>query len=262
MSIPQEISDKFVRFVVVDCMGKYHEVTPESFDQCPAFLGDDPRMALLLRFIRNEIGKVKRDERPPKHIEYMFYESNIQVSTVQWDVKDGERFDIGFVDTDGLKKPCPVIIHASSFGSIERTLCAILESIAVEEAAGRIPMFPLWLAPTQVRLVPVSGEHIDHAVEISERLSSQSIRVDVDDTVDTVGKKVRNAELEWVPYIAVIGNKERQSNRLAVRERRDAGQRMCSEAELLESIRAEVGSMPYRPIPLPRLISERPIFWG
>jgi len=74
--------------------------------------------------------------------------SNVQISTVQWDVKDGERFSIGFVDEGGDKHPCPVIVHASSFGSIERTLCAILENIAIDAGRAKPPMLPVWLSPT------------------------------------------------------------------------------------------------------------------
>lgn len=188
--------------------------------------------------------------------------SNIQVSTVQWDVKDGERFDIGFVDEDGCKHPCPVIIHASSFGSIERTLCAMLESIAVDEAEGRVPMFPLWLAPAQVRVVPVSAEHVAHAADICRRLAASSVRADVDDSNDTVSKKIRNAEREWIPYIAVIGQKELESGQLSVRCRKDGSQALRPEAEIIRAVRAEVGDMPYRPLPLPCMLSQRPVFWG
>ena len=126
----------------------------------------------------------------PVHPEYQCITedgANVQISTVQWDVKDGERFDIGFTDEAGHKVPCPVIVHASSFGSIERTLCAILENIAVDSAAGMPPMFPFWLAPTQVRIVPVSDAFVDAALEVCAALTAHRVRVDVDDRTETVG---------------------------------------------------------------------------
>ena len=215
----------------------------------PAFFKLMPRMTHYYA-IKNEYQVITEDK------------SNIQVSTVQWDVKDGARFDIGFVDEDGRKQPCPVIIHASSFGSIERTLCAMLESIAVDEAEGRVPMFPLWLSSTQVRIVSVSDEYVAPALDISRRMTAKSVRVDVDDSDDTVSKKIRNAEKEWVPYIAVVGQKESESGMLSVRCRKTGRQEIRSETELVESIHAEVGDMPYRPLPLPCKLSERPVFWG
>ena len=110
--------------------------------------------------------------------EYQFIaedKSNIQVSTVQWDVKDGKRFNIAYIDEQDQKRPCPVIIHASSFGSIERTLCAILENIALDEARGVPPMFPLWLAPTQVRIIPVSDTYPAFAIDICDRISCPGV---------------------------------------------------------------------------------------
>jgi len=188
--------------------------------------------------------------------------SNIQVSTVQWDVKDGERFDIGFVDPAGKKHPCPVIIHASSFGSIERTLCAILENIASDESEGKVPMFPLWLSPTQARIVPVSDDFLSPALELCDRVSDRDVRADVDDGDGTVGKKIRNAEKEWIPFVVVMGEKEAKSGRLAVRVRENSSQDQMAEAGLVDAVRQGVEGMPFRPVPLPRRLSRRPIFFG
>jgi threonyl-tRNA synthetase len=188
--------------------------------------------------------------------------SNIQVSTVQWDVKDGERFNIGYVDDHGQKHPCPVIIHASSFGSIERTLCAILESIAVDARSGRPPMLPLWLSPTQVRIIPVSSEHLDFTEELADRLSTERIRVDIDDRDETVGKKIRSGEKEWIPYLLVVGEQEKASGMLAVRSREDGGRREMTFNDFVEAVRSKTHGMPYRPLPLPRLVSRRPVFYG
>ena len=201
--------------------------------------------------IKNEYQSITEDE------------SNIQVSTVQWDVKDGERFDIGFVDEDGKKHPVPVILHASSFGSIERTLCTILENIAIDIKAQVPAMFPVWMAPTQVRLCPVKDDFIPFCEELSDRFGKSSVRCDIDDRPDTVSKKIRNAEREWIPYILVVGQKEIDSGELMVRIRAEGKKQQGMPLEaLVERIHAETEGMPYRPLPLPRLVSKRPIFFG
>ncbi|MCP4642791.1 MAG: hypothetical protein GY851_20255 [bacterium] len=188
--------------------------------------------------------------------------ANIQVSTVQWDVKDGERFDIGHVDSDGIKRPCPVILHASSFGSIERTLCAILENVAYDAAHGLRPMLPYWLSPTQVRVLPVADAYVEEACALCDRLAAANIRADVDDRPDTVGKKIRNGETEWVPYLVVFGEREAESGQLAVRCRESGGQLSVSVEALMGTLRDEQGGLPYRPLPLPVRVSRRPVFFG
>ena len=188
--------------------------------------------------------------------------SNVQISTVQWDVKDGQRFDIGFIDEHGLKKPCPVIIHASSFGSIERALCAILETIAIESSGGAAPQFPLWLAPTQVRILPVSERHVLAALAFCEEISRHGIRADVDDRDGTLGKKIRDGEKEWVPYLAVVGQREERSGCLSVRSREDRSQQDMSPDALARTVRERTEGMPYRGLPLPKRLSHRPIFFG
>ncbi|KPK61443.1 MAG: hypothetical protein AMK73_07950 [Planctomycetes bacterium SM23_32] len=215
----------------------------------PAFFKLSPRMTHYYA-IKNEFQSITQDR------------ANIQVSTVQWDVKDGERFDIGFIDEDGRKHPCPVIIHASSFGSIERTLCAILENIAVSADRGRTPMFPLWLAPTQVRVIPVSEKHLELAVQVGDRIAALRVRADVDDRDETVGKKIRNAEREWIPYVLVVGEREESSGELTVRTRGQKEQRTMKLEELAEELRGETEGMPFRPVPLAKLVSRRPTFFG
>lgn len=213
----------------------------------PAFFKLMPEMSHYYA-IKNEFQAITADN------------ANIQISTVQWDVKDGERFNIGYIDDAGKKHPCPVIIHASSFGSIERTLCAILENIAFDEANGKIPAFPLWLAPTQVRIIPVSVKHLSLAEKICERISKKPIRVDIDDMNDTVGKKIRRAAQEWIPYVSVIGDKEAGSQKLAVRERGNDNQQNLTIDELSRQIVSKTNDLPFRPLPLPQFISLRPIF--
>lgn len=215
----------------------------------PAFFKLMPQMSHYYA-IKNEYQVITEDR------------SNVQVSTVQWDVKDGERFNIGYVDDEGHKVPCPVILHASSFGSIERTLCGILEKIAVDAAQGIPPMLPLWLAPAQVRVIPVSEEFLPFAEEVCEEISHSGIRVDVDDRNETVGKKIRHGEQEWIPYLLVVGEKEKSSGRLSVRVRGEKEQPEMFAHEFIELIRAKTEGMPFRPLSLPRLVSRRPTFYG
>jgi len=188
--------------------------------------------------------------------------SNIQVSTVQWDVKDGERFDIGFIDSTGRKTPCPVIIHASSFGSIERTFCSILENIAIDQKAGRTAAFPLWLAPVQARLIPVKDEFAGLALDLAERLTAGRVRADVDERSETVGKRIRDAEKRWVPFIVVVGEKEAAGEALTVRVRGEKEQSCLTVDDLAGRVRVETEGMPYRGLPFPVRVSQRPVFFG
>jgi threonyl-tRNA synthetase len=188
--------------------------------------------------------------------------SNIQVSTVQWDVKDGERFDIGYIGPDGRKHPCPVIIHASSFGSVERTLCTILENIAVDQKRGKKAGYPLWLAPTQVRYIPVTDEFTELALDFAFRTTAARVRADVDERSETVGRRIRDAEKEWVPFICVVGEKEAGGAPLQVRVRGEKAQPRLSLEDLCSRVREGCEGLPYRPLPLPARVSRRPIFYG
>lgn len=187
-------------------------------------------------------------------------DSNVQVSTVQWDVKDGERFNIGYINNKGEKIPCPVIIHASSFGSIERTLCSLLENIAINEKSGIVPMFPLWLSPTQVRIIPVSEEYLPFASELCKKIRSHNIRVDIDDRGETVGKSIRKGEQEWIPYMLVAGEKEKSSSLITVRKREDRSQETIEVEDFIEMVKKRTENMPFRPLPLPVFLSRRPMF--
>jgi len=215
----------------------------------PAFFKLMPRMTHYY-IIKNEYQSITQDK------------SNIQVSTVQWDIKDGKRFNIGYIDEKGEKHPSPVIIHASSFGSIERTLCVILENIAIDAEKGIPPMLPLWLSPAQVRIINVSDSYLDFALKICEEISSYNIRVDVDDRKETVGKKIRNGEIEWIPYLLVVGEKEKTSGLLTVRSREQGKQEKMRLEDFAKMIKDKTKGMPFRPLPLPKLVSKRPIFYS
>lgn len=176
--------------------------------------------------------------------------------TVQIDVESAERFDISFYDGEEEKRP--PILHTSPTGSIERVLCAILESVSQEEK----PQFPVWLSPTQVRLVPVGSEHEKYCIDIADELSSGDIRVDIDDRDKTVGKRIRRAEKDWVPYTIVFGDREKDSEKVPVRMRKEEREIEMSIEELKTEIRDKTRGKPFEPLPSPGSLSKRPSFTG
>jgi threonyl-tRNA synthetase len=133
-----------------------------------------------------------------------------QLTTVQCDFALPERFEMEYVGEDNQRHR-PVMIHRAIFGSIER-----FSAVLIEHYAGA---FPLWLSPEQMRLVPVADRHVEHARGLAERFRLAGLRPFVDDTSETVGKKVRNAQLMKAPYTLVIGDREIESGRLTVRDR-------------------------------------------
>jgi len=178
----------------------------------------------------------------------------IECPTVQIDVESAERFDIKYYDETGEVRP--IILHTSPTGGIERVLGAILEGQALE----RVPSLPVWLAPTQVRVIPISEKYLQYADEVSCEIQNAKIRVDIDDRDESVSKKVAAAGKEWVPYVAVIGEKEQQEKSLAVTKRVKGSKQLMSVNELIDEVHQNTHQMPYRPLPLPLMLSKRPKF--
>jgi threonyl-tRNA synthetase len=184
------------------------------------------------------------------------------LSTDQIDVENAKRYDITYVDEKGEKQH-PLILHCSPSGAIERDIYALLEKAYREQMAGKAPMLPLWLSPTQVRLIPISDKYMDKVEEIARKIETRCIRVDIDDSASTLQKKIREAEQEWIPYIVVIGEKEVESENLSVREREFKGaQKNLTVNELLAKITAKIAGKPFKPLPLPKNLSKRPQFHG
>jgi threonyl-tRNA synthetase len=184
------------------------------------------------------------------------------LSTDQIDVENAKRYDITFVDEKGEKQN-PLILHCSPSGAIERDIYALLEKAYREQMAGKAPMLPVWLSPTQVRLIPISDKYQDKVEEIAQKIEAKCIRVDIDDSSSTLQKKIREAEQEWIPYIAVVGEKEVESGNLSVRVREEKGkQTNMSTDELVAKVAEKTAGKPFKPLPLPRLISKRPQFHG
>jgi len=181
------------------------------------------------------------------------------LSTDQIDIENAERYGITYTDEKGNSR-YPIILHCSPSGAIERDVYALLEKAYSEQRKGRKPMFPLWLAPVQVRIVPVSDKYVEGAVKLMERMERQNLRVDVDDRPESVEKRVRQAETEWVNYVVVFGEKEARTQVLAVRDRRKETIRSLSLEEMLKEIKEQTAEKPYAPLSLPRLLSQRPSF--
>jgi threonyl-tRNA synthetase len=181
------------------------------------------------------------------------------LSTDQIDVENAARYNIEFVDEDGSKK-YPIILHNSPSGAVERVIFALLEKAAKVSKLGGVPSIPLWLAPTQVRLIPVNKEqHIHLCRKIADQLSGTKIRTDIDDRDESVAKKIRDSESEWIRYTLVIGDMEIQTQIFSVRDRdlRSKQARLTLE-ELIAQICSQLRDMAYLPLNLPRNLSERP----
>jgi threonyl-tRNA synthetase len=151
--------------------------------------------------------------------------------TIQVDFNLPERFDLTYIDKDGQKKR-PVMVHRAIMGSIERFI-----GLLIEHYAG---LFPTWLAPTQVVVIPVSDRYLDYADEVYARLKEAKIRVKLDDESGKVGYKIRKAELMKIPYMLIVGEKEQQSGTVSVRSKREGDLGAMEISVFLDKILNEI----------------------
>lgn len=157
-----------------------------------------------------------------------------QCSTLQFDFNLPERFKMSYINEKGEKEQ-PYMLHRALFGSFERFI-----GVLTEHYAGA---FPVWLSPIQIKLLPVSSEkHLDYAQQIYNSLNTENIRVEIDDSKESIGKKIRNAEQEKTPYILVLGDKEEQSNSVAVRKRGEKDIQTLSFDEFLTQIKQVIAN--------------------
>jgi threonyl-tRNA synthetase len=185
------------------------------------------------------------------------------LSTVQIDVENAKRYGIKYIDSTGMEKR-PLILHCSPSGAIERCMYALLEKAHMNSEKGIMPMFPVWLSPTQVRIIPVTEKHMGYAQKVAGELNC---RVDIDDREETVGKKIREAGKDWIPYVAVVGDEEVSSNNLTVTVRSESSSNKSVNVkmtvqELNERISNEVSDFPFKGLPLAVRLSARPRFVG
>lgn len=156
---------------------------------------------------------------------------DVTVSTCQLDFLLPERFELEYVGQDG-EKHRPVVIHRAILGTFDRFMCFL-----IEETKGA---FPLWLAPTQVKVLTISDKQIDYAKQVEEKLQAKGIRVSVDDRSEKIGYKIREAQLQKVPYMLVIGDKEIEANTVGVRSRTDGDIGQMKLDEFVEKVVDEV----------------------
>lgn len=154
-----------------------------------------------------------------------------QCGTIQLDFQMPEKFDLTYVGKDG-EKHRPVMLHRVIFGSIERFI-----GILIEHFAGA---FPTWLAPVQVKVLPIAEAHIEYCEELKKKFEKLGIRVELDNSEEKIGYKIRKAQLEKVPYMLVIGDKEVEANAVGVRSRKDGDIGAMSVDKFIEEIKYEV----------------------
>jgi threonyl-tRNA synthetase len=152
-----------------------------------------------------------------------------QMATIQLDYQLPLRFDLEYIDADGQAKR-PVMIHRAIFGSFERFIGMLTEHYAGD--------FPFWLSPIQVRLVPIADRHVKYASRIARRLDRAGIRAEVDERSERMQAKVRDAELEKIPVVLVVGDREAEAGTVNVRERHVEGQRLAAASELIRELKA------------------------
>ncbi len=183
------------------------------------------------------------------------------LSTDQIDVENAKRYDITYVDEKG-ERHNPLILHCSPSGAIERCIYALLEKAYKEQQSGKSPMLPIWLSPTQIRIIPMSDKFIKNVEKLAKKIETRCIRVDIDDRALTLQKRIREAEMEWVPYIIVVGQREVDSEVLPVRDRKTGKIRKIKLEELINEIEELMKDKPFKQLPLPKYLSNRPQFYG
>ena len=151
--------------------------------------------------------------------------------TIQIDPMIAEKFGMEYVDRDGVKKH-PFIIHRTSIGCYERTLALLIEKYA--------GAFPLWLAPVQVKLLPIADRHHDRVFEIAKELEDMGMRVEVDDRNEKIGYKIREAQVQKIPYMVIIGDKDIENNTVSIRHRKDGDLGSMSLNEFKDMMREEI----------------------
>lgn len=167
-------------------------------------------------------------------LDFMFKDATgreIQIPTVQIDFATPKRFNLEYIDSEGKKMP-PVLVHRAILGSYERFLVLLIEHFA--------GAFPTWLSPVQACIIPVSEKFNDYAEKVKTELLENGLRVEMDSSDESLGKRIRNAEKQKTPYILVVGEKEMQDKSVSVRSREKGEEKPQKIAEFVERIREEI----------------------
>jgi threonyl-tRNA synthetase len=154
-----------------------------------------------------------------------------QATTIQFDFNLPERFELEYMDKDGEKKNV-FTIHRALLGSFERFI-----GVLIEEYAGA---FPVWLSPVQVSILPIAERHIEYSKKVSGILKENDIRVEIDDSSEKLGAKIRNAEMKRIPYILIIGDKEIENQTVSIRKRNEGDIGSMNAGEFIEKVLIEI----------------------
>jgi threonyl-tRNA synthetase len=154
-----------------------------------------------------------------------------QLATIQCDFNLPERFDLEFTNEKGEKER-PVVIHRAISGSLERFI-----GVLIEHFAGN---FPLWLSPVQVKILPIGEAHFAYGQELKQKLNAENIRVELDDSGESLGKKIRNAKVAKIPYLIVLGDKEVADQKLTVESRTKGKLENITPEQLIADLSAEI----------------------
>ncbi len=246
---PEQLDDEFLKVVdLILTVFKSLQLTkfkarlsfrdPES----DKYIGSDAAWDKAQNAIRRAVEKMEMDffEAPgeaafygPK-LDFIFedaLEREWQLGTVQVDYNLPERFELEYVAEDGSRQR-PIMIHRAPFGSLERLI-----GILIEEYAGD---FPLWLAPVQVRLLPVRDAHFDYVKAVAAKMRSQGIRAEADTSGERLGKMIRNAEKQKIPVMSVVGDKEVEDNTLSIRTRASGELGAIAVSEVIDKLTAAI----------------------
>ena len=167
-------------------------------------------------------------------LDFMFTDAlgrEVQIPTVQVDFSTPKRFGLYYIDQNG-EKQTPVMVHRAILGSYERFLALILEQFK--------GALPTWLSPVQVKILPISDAHINYAKEIKKKIENEEIRVELDDRQEKTGYKIREAQMQKIPYMLVVGDKEVENNSVSVRSREDGNIVAYGINDFLEKIKKEI----------------------
>lgn len=159
-----------------------------------------------------------------------------QCGTIQMDMQLPERFDVNYIGEDGEKHRA-VMLHRAGYGSLERFI-----GILIEHFAGA---FPIWIAPVQVKVIPVTEKHMDYAKSVAKTLSESNIRVELEEANETLGYKIRKAQMEKVPYMLIVGDKEEKSHTVSIRSRKDGDKGSMMVPMFIAGLMQEIKSREY-----------------
>jgi threonyl-tRNA synthetase len=208
---------------------------PQNKDK---YMGDDEMWEVAEQALENALIKKKIEyERiegesafyGPK-IDFMFEDAlgrEQQLTTIQVDFNLPEKFNMFYIDQEGEKKQ-PFMLHRALLGSLERFM-----GVLIEHTAGN---FPVWLAPIQAKILPITDDQIEYARQVAEQLRAVDMRVEVDERSATLSAKIRDAQLEKIPYMLIVGGREEEKGEINVRSRDDDKQQAMTVEKFLETV--------------------------